>query len=72
MANIFDYLAWRKDVPFSVSPFNEVDSLVLASPISLLIQTDMSGVTVLTVVVSAVTLAAGFVGAYVLAKGSKG
>ena len=29
MANIFDYLAWRKDVPFSVSPFNEVDSLVL-------------------------------------------
>ncbi len=46
--------------------------LVLASPISLLIQTDMSGVTVLTVVVSAVTLAAGFVGAYVLAKGSKG
>ena len=29
MANIFDYLQWRKDVPFSVSPFNEVDSLVL-------------------------------------------
>ena len=30
MANIFDYLAWRKDVPFSVSPFNEVDGLVLS------------------------------------------
>ena len=30
MANVCDYLAWRKDVPFSVSPFNEVDSLVLS------------------------------------------
>ncbi len=39
MANIFDYLIWRGDVPFSVSPFNEVDSLVLAE----LIYTDFSG-----------------------------
>ncbi|MBR5110195.1 MAG: DUF2974 domain-containing protein [Clostridia bacterium] len=30
MANIHDYLAWRGDVPFSVSPFNEVDALVLS------------------------------------------
>ena len=45
--------------------------LVIASPVSLLIQTDMSGVTVLTVVISIVTLAAGFTGAYLLAKGSK-
>ncbi len=28
--NICDYLKWRGDVPFSVSPFNEVDNLVLA------------------------------------------
>ena len=45
--------------------------LVVASPISLLIQTDMSGVGILTVVISVVTLAAGFAGAYLLAKGSK-
>lgn len=45
--------------------------LVVASPISLLIQTDMSGVSVLTVIISIVTLAAGFAGAYLLAKGSK-
>ena len=39
MANIFDYLVWRKDVPFSVSPFNEVDGLVLSE----LIYSDFSG-----------------------------
>ncbi len=39
MANIFDYLTWRKDVPFSVSPFNEVDALVLSE----LIYADFSG-----------------------------
>lgn len=27
--NIFDYLTWRGDVPFSIDPFNEVDNLVL-------------------------------------------
>ena len=30
MANIFDYLDWRGDIPLSVDPFNEVDNLVLA------------------------------------------
>ena len=30
MANIFDYLMWRGDVPFDADPFNEVDNLVLA------------------------------------------
>ncbi len=30
MANIHEYLTWRGDVPFSVSPFNEVDGLVLS------------------------------------------
>ncbi len=39
MANIFDYLNWRKDVPFTVSPFNEVDGLVLSE----LIYADFSG-----------------------------
>ena len=39
MANIFDYLDWRKDVPFSVSPFNEVDSLVLSE----LVYADLAG-----------------------------
>ena len=28
MANLFDYLAWRGDLAFSVSPFNEVDNLI--------------------------------------------
>ncbi len=28
MANILDYVDWRGDIPFSVSPFNEVDNLV--------------------------------------------
>lgn len=30
MANIFDYLKWRGDVPFSVDPFNAIDNLILA------------------------------------------
>lgn len=40
MANIFDYLEWRCDVPFGVDPFNEVDNLVLAE----LIYTDFKGI----------------------------
>lgn len=30
MANILEYLAWRGDIPFSASPFNEVDNLILS------------------------------------------
>lgn len=30
MANIMDYLAWRGDLPLSVSPFCEVDNLILS------------------------------------------
>ena len=30
MNNIFDYLDWRADVPFSLDPFNEVDNVVLS------------------------------------------
>jgi hypothetical protein len=40
MANIFDYLQWRCDVPFSADPFNEVDNLVLAE----LAYTDFKGI----------------------------
>ena len=28
--NLFDYLEWRGDVPFSVDPFNEADNMVLS------------------------------------------
>ena len=45
--------------------------LVVASPISLLIQTNMTGVNVGIVAISVVTLVVGFVAAYLLAKGSK-
>ena len=30
MANLMDYLDWRGDLPLTVSPFNEVDGLILA------------------------------------------
>ena len=30
MANIIDYLAWRGDLPLALSPFNEVDNLLLS------------------------------------------
>ena len=29
MPNVFDYLAWRGDLTFAQSPFNEADSLIL-------------------------------------------
>ena len=40
MANIFDYLKWRNDVPFSTDAFGEVDNLVLAE----LAYTDFGGI----------------------------
>ena len=40
MPNIHDYLAWRGDVPFSASPFNEVDALVLSE----MVYSDFSGI----------------------------
>lgn len=30
MANIIDYIFWRGDLPFALSPFNDVDNLILA------------------------------------------
>lgn len=40
MGNIFDYLDWRGDIPFSMDPFNEVDNLVLSE----LAYVDFSGI----------------------------
>lgn len=40
MADLFEYLDWRADVPMSVDPFNEVDNLILAE----LAYTDFSGI----------------------------
>ena len=31
MANMVDYLAWRGDVPFEASPWNEIDALLVAT-----------------------------------------
>lgn len=31
MADIFDYLYWRKDLSFKAAPFNEIDSLILSN-----------------------------------------
>ena len=45
--------------------------LVIASPVSLLIQTDLSGASVSIILISIVTFAVGFAGAYLLAKNSK-
>ena len=45
--------------------------LVVASPISLLIQTDMSGASFVIVLISIITFAAGFAGAFLLARGSR-
>ena len=67
VAKLIEWLTARYPTP----TYCGVLGLVVASPISLLIQTDMSGAAVLTVVISIVTLAAGFASAYLLAKGSK-
>ena len=67
VAKLIEWLTARYPTP----TYCGVLGLVVASPISLLIQTNMSGVTFVTVIISVVTLAAGFAGAYVLAKGSK-
>ena len=30
MSNIIDYLKWRGDLSFEISPFNEVDNIILS------------------------------------------
>ena len=67
VAKLIEWLTAR----YPTATYCGVLGLVVASPISLLIQTNMSGVTVVTALISLVTLAAGFAGAYLLAKGSK-
>ena len=67
VAKLIEWLTAR----YPTATYCGVLGLVVASPISLLIQTDLSGVTFVTVIISLVTLAAGFTGAYLLAKGSK-
>ena len=67
VAKLIEWLTAR----FPTPTYCGVLGLVVASPMSLLIQTDLSGVSVVTVIISVVTLAAGFAGAYLLAKGSK-
>ena len=67
VAKLIEWLTSR----YPTATYCGVLGLVLASPISLLIQTNMTGVSAVTVIISVVTLAAGFVAAYLLAKGSK-
>lgn len=67
VAKLIEWLTAR----FPTPTYCGVLGLVVASPISLLIQTDLSGVSAVMVIISVVTLAAGFAGAYLLAKGSK-
>ncbi len=43
MSNILDYLYWRGDLPLSVSPFNDVDNLILSQ--ASYIQPECAGVT---------------------------
>ena len=56
---------------FPTATYCGVLGLVVASPISLLIQTDMSGASFVIVLISIITFAAGFAGAFLLARGSK-
>ena len=67
VAKLIEWLTTR----YPTATYCGVLGLVVASPISLLIQTDMTGLSFVTVLVSVLTLAVGFTGAYLLAKGSK-
>ena len=67
VAKLIEWLTAR----FPTATYCGVLGLVVASPISLLIQTNLTGVSAVTVIISIVTLAVGFIAAYLLAKGSK-
>ena len=56
---------------YPTATYCAVLGLVVASPISLLIQTNMTGLSAVTVLVSVLTFAVGFAGAFLLAKGAK-
>ena len=67
VAKLIEWLTSRYPTP----AYCGVLGLVLASPISLLIQSDYSGVNAGIILLSIATLAVGFLAAYFLAKGSK-
>ena len=67
VAKVIEWLTSR----FPTATYCGVLGLVLASPISLLMQLDLSGISALTWVISAVALAVGFLAAFLLARGSK-
>ena len=63
-------IEWLTD-RYPTATYCGVLGLVTASPVSLLIQTDMSGATAFIMLISIVTFAVGFAGAFLLAKNSK-
>ena len=67
VAKLIEFLTNR----YPTATYCGVLGLVVASPIALLIQTNMSGLTVALVLISVVTFALGFAAAWLLAKGSK-
>ncbi len=67
VAKLIEWLTAR----FPTVTYCGVLGLVAASPISLLLQTNMEGVTFWLVVISLVTFALGFIAAYLLDKGAK-
>lgn len=67
VAKLIEWLLSR----FPTQTYCGVLGLVISSPIAILLRTDMSGVTLVTVLVSLATFAAGFALAMLLAKGGK-
>ena len=67
VAKLIEWLTAR----YPTATYCGVLGLVTASPVSLLIQTDMSGATAFIILISIVTFAVGFAGAFLLAKNSK-
>ena len=67
VAKLIEWLLCR----FPNPTYCGVLGLVIASPVAILLRTDMSGVNALMIIISIVTFALGFAAAWLLAKGSK-
>lgn len=67
VAKLIEWLLQR----YPTQTYCAVLGLVLSSPIAILLRTDLTGVTLVTVLVSLATFAAGFVCAMLLARGAK-
>ena len=67
VAKLIEWLTTRYPTP----TYCAVLGLVVASPVSLLMQTNLTSLTAVTVIVAVATFAVGFAAAYLLAKGSK-